>query len=125
MELTPPGVKGRLTTHVLDTSTGNPASGVQILLFRLFEERIELLLTTRTNADGRCDAPLLAGAALVSGIFELVFEVGDYFRTQGMSLPEPAFLDRVPVRFGISDRDRHYHVPLLIAPFGYATYRGS
>ena len=125
MEVGPAGVKGRLTTHILDTSTGNPAKGVQIVLFRLFEERTERLLTTHTNADGRCDAPLLAGNALVSGIFEIVFEIGDYFRAQGVSLPEPAFLDRVPVRFGIADTDRHYHVPLLIAPFGYATYRGS
>jgi 5-hydroxyisourate hydrolase len=125
MQVGPAGVKGRLTTHILDTSTGNPAKGVQIALFRLFEARTERLLTTRTNADGRCDAPLLAGAAFVSGIFEIVFEVGDYFRAQGVSLPEPAFLDRVPIRFGISDTDRHYHVPLLIAPFGYATYRGS
>jgi 5-hydroxyisourate hydrolase len=125
MEAGPASVKGRLTTHILDTSTGNPAKGVEIALFRLFEERTERLLTTRTNADGRCDAPLLAGAALVSGVFEIVFDIGDYFRAQGVSLPEPAFLDRVPIRFGISDTDRHYHVPLLIAPFGYATYRGS
>jgi 5-hydroxyisourate hydrolase len=114
-----------LTTHVLDTASGNPAKGVQITLFRLVDDRAEQLLSMRTNADGRCDQPLLAGASLVRGLFELVFDVGDYFRAQGLTMPAPAFLDRVPVRFGISETDRHYHVPLLIAPFGYSTYRGS
>jgi 5-hydroxyisourate hydrolase len=125
METGPPGVVGRLTTHILDTASGNPAKNVQIGLFRIIDNRAEWLLTVRTNADGRCDAPLLAGAALVQGVFELVFEVGDYFRAQGLTLPALPFFDRVPVRFAIADTDRHYHVPLLIAPFGYSTYRGS
>jgi 5-hydroxyisourate hydrolase len=125
MEKGPPGAVGRLTTHVLDTAGGVPAAGVRIDLFRLSAAQPDLILTVHTNADGRCEAPLLAGASLVCGVYELIFYVGDYFRGQGATLPDPAFLDRVPVRFGIAATDRHYHVPLLIAPFGYATYRGS
>jgi 5-hydroxyisourate hydrolase len=99
--------------------------GIRIDLFRWGSGQPELILTAHTNADGRCDAPLLAGASLVCGVFELIFYVGDYFRSRGISLPDPAFFDRVPVRFAVAATDRHYHVPLLIAPFGYATYRGS
>jgi 5-hydroxyisourate hydrolase len=119
------GTIGRLTTHVLDTSVGVPAAGIRIDLFRMSSADPELIRTVRTNADGRCDAPLLAGASLVCGVFELIFHVGDYFRSRGVRLPDPAFFDRVPLRFGIAATDRHYHVPLLIAPYGYATYRGS
>ena len=116
---------GRLTTHVLDTTSGQPGMGVTIELGRLEDGRREALGRVTTNADGRCDAPLLEGAALRPGLYELVFHVGDYFRARGLRLPEPAFLDRVPVRFGIADAGKHYHVPLLISPYGYSTYRGS
>ncbi len=117
--------QGRLTTHVLDTATGRPAAGMAIELHRLEGERRELLTTVRTNADGRCDAPLLQGTQLAAGVYELVFHVGDYLRAGGSSVPEPAFLDIVPLRFGIAATDQHYHVPLLISPFAYSTYRGS
>ena len=101
------------------------APGVAIELCRLEGERREPLGRATTNADGRCDAPLLEGAELRPGVYELLFHVGDYFRAQGVALPEPAFLERVPVRFGIAEAARHYHVPLLISPYGYSTYRGS
>ena len=117
---------GRLTTHVLDTSAGTPAAGVAVELFRLDDGGGRtLLLSTATNRDGRCDAPLLAGAAFVAGTYELVFRVGEHFARSGVPLPEPAFLSEVPIRFGISDPGAHYHVPLLISPYGYSTYRGS
>ena len=116
---------GRLTTHVLDTTSGQPGAGIMIELSRLEDGRTRALGRVTTNADGRCDAPLLAGAELRPGHYELLFHVGDYFRALGVALPEPAFLDRVPVRFGIAEPERHYHVPLLISPYGYSTYRGS
>ena len=116
---------GRLTTHVLDTTSGQPGAGIAVELSRLDGERREHLARATTNADGRCDAPLLEGSELRTGRYELLFHVGDYFRAQGLRLPEPAFLERVPVRFGIADALRHYHVPLLISPYGYSTYRGS
>src|SRR4051812_11434773 len=106
---------GRLTTHVLDTAQGRPAAGLAIELWALGgpgEER-RLLKTVRTNADGRTDAPLLTGEELAAGVYELVFAVGDYFAGQGLPLPDPPFLDQVPVRFGIADTTAHYHVPLL------------
>lgn len=114
---------GRLTTHVLDTVTGRPAAGLKIDLFRAGEEAP--LKSIRTNADGRADAPLLEGDALASGEYELRFHAGDYLRAGGAKLPEPAFLDVIPIRFGIADAAAHYHVPLLLSPYGYATYRGS
>ena len=116
---------GRLTTHVLDTATGLPAAALQVELFRMRDDAATLLATTTTNADGRCDAPLLAGEAMIAGQYQLVFHAGDYFRQQGLELAEPLFLDRVPLRFGIADPSKHYHVPLLLSPFGYTTYRGS
>jgi 5-hydroxyisourate hydrolase len=116
---------GRLTTHVLDTTHGRPARGVEVELHRLTREHRALLVRTRTNADGRCDAPLLEGAAFEPGTYELVFQVGGYFAAMGALLVEPRFLDVVPIRFGIADPDAHYHVPLLVSPYGYATYRGS
>ncbi len=116
---------GRLTTHVLDTTHGRPGAGIAVTLYRVEGDRRTRLVQTRTNADGRCDAPLLAGAALTPGVYELVFEAGAYFRAAGVGLPDPAFLDVVPIRFGIADADQHYHVPLLISPYGYSTYRGS
>lgn len=116
---------GRLTTHVLDTMRGRPGAGLRLELFRLKGEAQERLLDARTNDDGRLDAPLLEGDALRPGIYELVFHVGDYFREAGAALPAPPFLDVVPIRFGIASGSEHYHVPLLIAPYGYSTYRGS
>ncbi|TIS60742.1 MAG: hydroxyisourate hydrolase [Mesorhizobium sp.] len=115
---------GRLTTHVLDTATGRPAKGLSIELFRIGGQARTHLKTVTTNDDGRCDAPLLAGADFRTGEYELVFAAGDYLRGQGVRLPQPAFLDIVPIRFGMAE-ERHYHVPLLISPYGYSTYRGS
>lgn len=115
---------GRLTTHVLDTAAGRPAAGMTVSLYRISGEARTLLKSVTTNADGRCDAPLLEGDAFEPGTYELVFEVGAYLRQQNVVLPEPAFLDIVPIRFGIAER-AHYHVPLLISPYGYSTYRGS
>ena len=111
---------GRLTTHVLDTAQGKPAAGLKI---ELWGEH--LLKTVYTNADGRADAPLLEGAALKVGHYELRFFAGDYLRAQNLNLVEPLFLDVIPIRFGASDAGQHYHVPLLLSPFGYSTYRGS
>lgn len=116
---------GRLTTHVLDTAAGRPAAGLAIDLYRLDGDARRPLGRATTNADGRCDAPLLEGDALAAGTYELVFHVGDYYRALGRSLPEPAFLDLVPIRFGVARPDQHHHVPLLVAPYGYSTYRGS
>jgi 5-hydroxyisourate hydrolase len=111
---------GRLSTHVLDTSVGRPAAGVRLVLRR----GGEVLADTRTNADGRTDKPLLEGAAFRTGAYELTFHVGDYFRAKGTPLADPPFLDVIPLRFSIAD-DADYHVPLLVSPFGYSTYRGS
>lgn len=116
---------GRLTTHVLDTANGRPAAGVRIELARLDAARREPLGEATTNRDGRCDAPLLAGDAFAAGQYELTFHVGAYFRAQGAPAGEPAFLETVPVRFGVPRTGEHYHVPLLISPYGYSTYRGS
>ncbi len=116
---------GRLTTHVLDTMAGRPAAGVAVSLFRLNGEVRQAVATARTNADGRCDAPLLEAAAMTAGTYELCFHVADYFRSRNVDLPDPPFLDVVPIRFGIGDASAHYHVPLLISPYGYSTYRGS
>ena len=115
---------GYLTTHVLDTARGRPAAGQKIELYALDPER-RLLRTAQTNADGRCDGPLLEGTAFRRGVYELVFFVGDYFRAAGVTLPDPPFLDQVVLRFGIAEADRHYHVPLLVSPWTYTTYRGS
>lgn len=114
---------GALTTHILDTSGGRPAEGVLVDLYRLGDSA-ERVSSALTDADGRCSAPLLDEEDFQRGEYELVFHVGDYFRRLGMELPDPAFLDHVVIRFGIAD-DSHYHVPLLISPFGYSTYRGS
>jgi 5-hydroxyisourate hydrolase len=115
---------GRLTTHVLDTATGKPAAGLSIALYHIDGGARTHLRTVVTNDDGRCDAPLLAGAEFRTGEYELVFAAGDYLRKQGIKLPEPAFLDSVPIRFGMAE-PVHYHVPLLVSPYGYSTYRGS
>jgi 5-hydroxyisourate hydrolase len=116
---------GRLTTHVLDTAHGRPATGLAIELWHLDGEDRRLLATAYTNADGRTDAPLLDGDAMVAGVYELVFAVGDHFAKSGLAVTTPPFLDRVPVRFGLADPDAHYHVPLLVSPWAYSTYRGS
>ncbi|RUP19127.1 hydroxyisourate hydrolase [Methylobacterium sp.] len=116
---------GHLSTHVLDTAAGKPAAGVTVELRRLAEDGTgEILASATTNGDGRTDAPLLAGVALTPGTYELVFAVGPYFAGTGAGAERP-FLDRVPVRFWVSDPDAKYHVPLLITPWSYATYRGS
>ncbi|WP_062015569.1 hydroxyisourate hydrolase [Aureimonas sp. AU4] len=116
---------GRLTTHVLDTARGRPAEGLDLVLDRLDGAGgRERLAETRTNSDGRCDAPLLDGASFRPGLYELTFRCGDYLRRNAGDLPDPLFLDEIPIRFGLSEA-RHYHVPLLLSPFGYTTYRGS
>jgi 5-hydroxyisourate hydrolase len=117
---------GRLSTHVLDTAQGRPAANLAIELWWCESERpARLLKTVSTNADGRTDSPLLAGAELHAGVYQLVFLVGAYFAAQPLATAQPAFLDRVPVQFGIADPDGHYHVPLLVSPWAYSTYRGS
>jgi 5-hydroxyisourate hydrolase len=117
---------GRLTTHVLDTSSGAPAPGMTIQLLHVDDAgEHRLVKSVRTNADGRVDVPLLEGDALRVGRYRLLFEVGAYFRDRGAALPEPAFLEVVPLDFGIADRAAHYHVPLLVSPWAYSTYRGS
>jgi 5-hydroxyisourate hydrolase len=115
---------GRLTTHVLDTAQGRPGAGIAIELFRLGATRAKLASAT-TNSDGRCDRPLLEGRAFAAGTYELVFHAGEYFTRQGFALPAPKFLDEVVIRFGIADAAAHYHVPLLVSPYAYSTYRGS
>lgn len=116
---------GRLTTHVLDTAAGRPAAGMQIDLERWDGAAWQTLKRVRANADGRTDEPLLAGAALQAGAYRLTFGVAEYFRARGAALDEPPFLDRVPVCFGLADTQAHYHVPLLVSPWTYTTYRGS
>lgn len=116
---------GRLSTHVLDTARGKPAAGVVILLYRLEGTGRSLLREVVTNADGRSDGPLLEGAALAAGSYELLFRAGDYLRASGQAGEGVLFLDEIPIRFGVPDAGQHYHVPLLISPFGYSTYRGS
>lgn len=116
--------KGRLTTHVLDTANGRPAAGLKIALYEVSGTSHRKVKEAVTNADGRCDAPLLEGAAFRTGQYELVFFAGDYLRGLGVDLPDPPFLDQIPIRFGMAEQ-AHYHVPLLLSPFGYSTYRGS
>ena len=115
-----------LTTHVLDTASGTPAQGLAIDLYRIEGEARTKLKSVMTNADGRVDGgPLLIDESFAVGTYELVFHAGDYLRSCGITLPEPAFLDIIPIRFGITDITAHYHVPLLLSPYGYSTYRGS
>jgi 5-hydroxyisourate hydrolase len=116
--------EGRLTTHVLDTSTGKPAAGLKIELWAAGAAR-RLLKSATTNSDGRSDGPLLQGDDFAAGAYELLFFAGDYLRREGSKAAEPLFLDVIPIRFGIADAGQHYHVPLLLSPFGYSTYRGS
>jgi 5-hydroxyisourate hydrolase len=116
---------GKLTTHVLDTMNGCPAAGMAVSLYRMDGTAPVALKHLTLNHDGRADAPLLADAALLPGRYRLVFGVLPYFKARGVVLPEPAFLDEVPLDFGIADVSLHYHVPLLVSPWSYATYRGS
>ena len=116
---------GKLSTHVLDTVHGVPAQGVALELYRLDGESRTLLVQTATNQDGRCDAPLLHGPELTRGIYELVFHAGDYFAGKGVPLPEPRFVDQVVLRFGVANPDENYHVPLVVTPWTWSTYRGS
>jgi 5-hydroxyisourate hydrolase len=116
---------GRLSTHVLDTARGKPAAGVRITLYRISGQSHRKIAQMVTNADGRTDGPMLEGAALTAGSYELVFAAGDYLRASGQAGEGVLFLDEIPIRFGVPDPAAHYHVPLLISPFGYSTYRGS
>lgn len=117
---------GRLSTHVLDTANGRPAAGMTVELFRIEAGGARTLVkAVTTNRDGRTDAPLLVDAAFAVGTYELVFDVAAYFRGQGAASADPPFLTSVPIRFSIAEPDGHYHVPLLVSPWSYATYRGS
>lgn len=118
-------MSGYLTTHVLDTARGVPAKSIEIALYRVTDTARAEIARARTNADGRTDAPILPQEAFATGTYELVFFAGDYLRATGQVEDEPLFLDEIPIRFGISDAKAHYHVPLLLSPFGYSTYRGS
>jgi 5-hydroxyisourate hydrolase len=116
---------GRLSTHVLDTAKGKPAAGVRIMLYRISGQSHRKVKEVVTNADGRTDGALLEGDKLEAGVYELVFCAGDYLRASGQAGEGVLFLDEIPIRFGLPDASQHYHVPLLISPFGYSTYRGS
>jgi 5-hydroxyisourate hydrolase len=115
----------RLSTHVLDVARGKPAQGVVVELHILHGKGRRHVTTAATNADGRTAEPLLSSESMETGTYELTFHAGDFFRAQGVSLPDPPFLDQVVIRFGIADPAGHYHVPLLLSPYSYSTYRGS
>ncbi len=115
---------GFLTTHVLDTAKGAPASGIPILLYRVSGNSHKKIAETVTNADGRTDVPILPEDKFKTGTYELIFQTGDYLQRTGQAGPDPMFLDQIPIRFGMSE-NAHYHVPLLLSPHGYSTYRGS
>lgn len=117
--------RGRLTTHVLDTARGMPAANLSIDALRLDGDERVLLKRMLTNSDGRTQEPILAGDAFTPGIYELLFRAGEYLRAAGLEGGSPPFLSDIPVRFGIADADQNFHVPLLLSPFGYSTYRGS
>ena len=116
---------GRLSTHVLNTASGKPAAGLAIRLYALNGDERRLLKSATTNADGRTDVPMLTSDELIAGVYELVFCAGNYHRAQGVTLASPPFLDEITVRFGIADPAANYHVPLLLSPYSYSTYRGS
>ena len=116
---------GRLTTHVLDTAHGKPGAGIRIGLYRKLGDVYALVKNAVTNADGRCDAPLLEGPAFTAGRYRLVFAAGAYFAALRVSATDPPFVDDVTLDFGVADVDAHYHVPLLVSPWSYSTYRGS
>lgn len=114
-----------LTTHVLDTANGTPAKGVRIELYKYPGGSRSKIRETITNEDGRTDAPILSEEFFIPHEYELVFHVGDYFRQAGANISEPPFLNIIPVRFSVADHTKHFHVPLLVSPWGYSTYRGS
>ena len=116
---------GRLTTHVLDTAHGKPGAAMRVRLFRKRGADYALIKEVLTNGDGRCDAPLLEAEAFTTGAYRLVFSAGTYFAAQGVRVPEPAFVDEVTLDFGVADAGAHYHVPLLVSPYSFSTYRGS
>ncbi|ATG47923.1 hydroxyisourate hydrolase [Celeribacter ethanolicus] len=116
---------GFLTTHVLDTAKGLPAEGIEIVLFRVNGDSREKIATAVTNDDGRTDTPILPAGDFATGTYELIFYAGDYLRRTGQVTVEPLFLDQIPIRFGINEAEIHYHVPLLLSPYSYSTYRGS
>ena len=117
---------GHLSTHVLDTMNGRPAAGMKVTLQRIDGDVVETLKTITLNHDGRTDGgPLLDASTMAVGRYRLLFEVAPYFKGLGTALPEPAFIDTVPIDFGIADANGHYHVPLLVSPWAYSTYRGS
>lgn len=117
---------GHLSTHVLDTANGCPAAGLRVTLQRLDAAGVATTVKQVVlNADGRADAPLLAAAEMAAGRWRLLFEVAPYFRARGTVLADPPFLDTVPLDFGIAEVNGHYHVPLLVSPYSYSTYRGS
>lgn len=116
---------GKLSTHVLDITQGKPGAGVKLALYAVSAEGRTLLVTDVTNADGRCATPLLEGEQLKAGKYELVFGAGDYFAALGVELPEPRFIDEVTIAFGVASAEQNYHVPLVVSPWAYSTYRGS
>ncbi|PMH11156.1 hydroxyisourate hydrolase [Vibrio splendidus] len=116
---------GRLTTHVLDTTHGLPGAEIKVELYKVNEDSTEKLATVITNSDGRTDAPILAGNYFRPGKYQLVFYVADYYRSKGVELDGVPFLDDVVIRFGLDDPEAHYHVPLLVSPYSFSTYRGS
>ena len=116
---------GFLTTHVLDTAQGVPGSNMSVSLYRITNDKRELLSEQLTNSDGRCDGPLLKDDAFTVGVYELEFGVETYFTQANVAQPSPAFLSEVTLRFGIAQAGDHYHVPLLVSPYSYSTYRGS
>ena len=117
--------QGYLTTHVLDTALGMPAEGIKIALYRIEGDNRRKIGETVTNKDGRTETPIMPAQQFKSGQYELIFFAGEYLRGTGAASAEPLFLDQIPIRFGINDPESHYHVPLLLSPFGYSTYRGS
>ena len=116
---------GKLSTHVLDVTQGKPGAGMEVELYAVEGQGRTLLKSIVTNHDGRCDAPLLQGEEMQPGQYELVFAAGDYFAKQGVQMPNPRFIDRVIIAFGIADPEQNYHVPLVVSPWAYSTYRGS
>ncbi len=126
LDLVEPAPTGRLTTHVLDTAQGRPAAGVPVELHRIGADGARLRIKSgRTNSDGRLDAPALAAGEMIAGRYEFVFGAGEYFLAAGLPTAAPAFLDRVPIAFAIANPEAHYHVPLLLSPWSFSTYRGS
>jgi 5-hydroxyisourate hydrolase len=116
---------GKLTTHVLNLTAGTPAAGMRLELHQITSDGPRLVIQSRTNEDGRCGKPLLEGDSLQAGRYTLTFHVAEYFRALGVHLPDPPFLDQVAIPFGIAEPAQNYHVPLLVSPWSYSTYRGS